>query len=97
MYYDFKVEIPDVPGKIYLKKIKESTYVNYEYDRVYKKEKKYNIPKRTTIVKRCDDDEKMMYPNPNFIKYFLDVKLPTDEGRTDRSSCLRIGTHTQES
>lgn len=24
MYYNFKVDIPDVPGKIYLKKIKES-------------------------------------------------------------------------
>ena len=93
MYYNFKVDIPDVPGKIYLKKIKESTYVNYEYDRVYKKDKKYNIPKRTTIGKRCDDDEKKMYPNPNFIKYFPDVQLPTDDGRTDRSSCLRIGTH----
>ncbi len=93
MYYGFKVEIPDVPGKIYFKTIKENTYVNYEYDRVYKKEKKYNIPKRTTIGKRCEDDENMMFPNPNFMKYFPDAELPADEGRTDRSSCLRIGTH----
>lgn len=93
MYYDFRVEIPNVRGKIYFKKIKESTYVNYEYDRVYKKEKKYNVPKRTTIGKQCSDDEKMMYPNPNFMKYFPDVELPADEGRTDRSSCLRIGAY----
>ena len=87
------MKIPEIPGKIYFKKIKESTYVNYEYDRVYKKEKKYNIPKRTTIGKQCEDDETMMFPNPNFMKYFPDAELPTDEGRTDRSSCLRIGTH----
>lgn len=93
MYYEFRVKIPEIPGKIYFKKIKESTYVNYEYDRVYKKEKKYNIPKRTTIGKRCEDDETMMFPNPNFMKYFPDAELPTDDGRTDRSSCLRIGTH----
>lgn len=93
MYYDFRVKIPDAPGKIYLKKIKESTYVNYEYDRVYKKDKKYNIPKRTTIGKRCDDDETMMYPNPNFMKYFPDAELPEDHGRTDRSGCIRIGTY----
>lgn len=93
MYYDFRVRIPDISGKIYLKKIKESTYINYEYDRVYKKEKGYNIPKRTTIGKRCEDDETMMYPNPNFMKYFPDAELPEDLGRTDRSGCIRIGTH----
>lgn len=34
----------------------------------------------------------MMYPNPNFLTYFPDAELPTDEGRTERSSCLRVGT-----
>lgn len=93
MYYDFRVKIPEVKGKIYRKVIKGVTYINYEYDRVYKPEKKYNIPKRTTIGKQCDDDKAMMYPNPNFMKYFPDAEIPTDEGKTDRSSCLRIGTH----
>lgn len=93
MYYDFKVEIPDISGKIYRKVIKGVTYINYEYDRVYKPEKKYNIPKRTTIGKLCEDDPNMMYPNPNFMKYFPDTAIPTDEGKTGRSSCLRIGTH----
>lgn len=93
MYYDFKVKIPEVPGKIYTKVIKDVTYINYEYDRVYKPEKKYNIPKRTTIGKRCDDDLSMMYPNPNFMKYFPDVQLPVDNGKEERSSCLRIGAH----
>ncbi len=93
MYYDFKVKIPEVKGKIFEKKIKDVTYINYEYDRIYKPEKKYNIPKRTTIGKKCDDDPSMMYPNPNFLTYFPDVELPTDKGRNNRSSCLRIGTY----
>lgn len=54
---------------------------------------KYNIPKRTTIGKKCDDNPTMMYPSPNFIKYFPDVELPVDEGGSDRSSCLRVGTY----
>ena len=87
MYYDFKVPIPEEKGKIFERVIKGVTYINYEYDRVYKPEKKYNIPKRTTIGKKCDDDPSMMYPNPNFLTYFPDAELPADEGRTERSSC----------
>ena len=92
MYYDFKVKIPQVKGKIYERTIKGVVYINYEYDRIYKPDKKYNIPKRTTIGKKCEDDPEMMYPNPNFLTYFPDAELPEDQGRDERSSCLRIGT-----
>ena len=92
MYYDFKVKIPEVKGKIYERTIKGVVYINYEYDRIYKPDKKYNIPKRTTIGKKCENDPEMMYPNPNFLTYFPDVELPEDQGRDARSSCLRIGT-----
>lgn len=92
MYFDFRVPIPEEKGKIFERTIKGATYINYEYDRIYKPDKKYNIPKRTTIGKKCEDDSSMMYPNPNFLTYFPDAELPEDEGRTDRSSCLRIGT-----
>ena len=92
MYYDFKVKIPEVKGKIYERTIKGVVYINYEYDRVYKPDKKYNIPKRTTIGKKCLDDPEMMYPNPTFLTYFPDAELPEDQGRETRSSCLRIGT-----
>ena len=92
MYFDFKVKIPEEKGKIFERTIKGVTYINYEYDRVYKPDKKYNIPKRTTIGKKCDDDTTMMYPNPNFLTYFPDAELPVDEGRDNRSSCLRVGT-----
>ncbi len=91
MYLDFKVEIPQIKGKIYKKTIKDVTYINYEYARVYKPEKKYNIPKRTTIGKVCAEEPHMMYPNPNFLKYFPEVELPEETERTDRSSCLRTG------
>ena len=92
MYYDFKVKIPEVKGKIYERMIKGVVYINYEYDRIYKPDKKYNIPKRTTIGKKCENDPEMMYPNPNFLTYFPDAELPEDQGRDARSSCLRIGT-----
>lgn len=93
MYYNFTVEIPSIKGKIYEKTINGVVYVNYEYDRIYKPEKKYNIPKRTTIGKRCEEDPTKMYPNDNFLKYFPEKELPADNGRANRSSCLRIGAN----
>lgn len=92
MYLNFKVKIPEVKSKIFEKTIKGVTYINYEYDRIYKPEKKYNIPKRTTIGKRCDDNPGMMYPNPNYLKFFPDIEIPDEVERVDRSSCLRIGS-----
>jgi len=93
MYMDFKVKIPDIKGKIFPKPVGGVTYINYEYDRVYKQEKKYNIPKRTTIGKVCEDDATMMYPNANFFKFFPDAELPGEARHTERSSCLRIGAY----
>jgi hypothetical protein len=93
MYIDFKVKIPDVKSKIFFNTIRGATYINYEYDRIYKPEKKYNIPKRTTIGKLCEDDTKMMYPNANYLKFFPDTELPEDTGYANRSSCLRIGSN----
>ena len=91
MYLKFKVKIPDIKSKVFLNTIRGVVYVNYEYDRVYKPEKKYNIPKRTTIGKICEDDTEMMYPNTNYLKFFPDAGLPMKTGHTERSSCLRIG------
>lgn len=93
MYLKCKVEIPYDSGKIYKNVIKGVTYINYEYDRVYKPEKKYNIPKRTTIGKQCDDNPDLMFPNANYRKYFPDRELPVEMERSDRSSCLRIGAY----
>ena len=70
MYYDFLVKIPENTGKISKNKRKDVTYIEYTYDRKYIPEKKYNVPLRTTIGKMDPSDPTMMYPNPNFEKYF---------------------------
>ena len=93
MFFDFTVIIPDVKGKIVRKKRADTTYVNYEYDRVYLPEKQYTIPKRTTIGKVCDEDSSLMYPNANYLKFFPDAELPKERDRSWRSSCLRIGPY----
>lgn len=92
MYYDFLVQIPELKGKISRNKRGETTYIEYTYERKYIPEKKYNVPKRTTIGKMSADDSTMMYPNPNFEKYFPDVVLPeTSNSTVSRSSCIRVG------
>ena len=93
MYFNFTVEIPKVRGKIYEKTIKGVVYVNYEYDRIYKPERKYNIPKRTTIGKCYEKDLARMYPNQNYLKFFPEAELPAEAVRSDRSSCLRVGAN----
>ena len=93
MFYNTKVKIPVIKGKVYHNPLRGVTYINYEYDRKYIPEKKYNIPKRTTIGKTCEDDPTMMYPNANYVKYFPDAVLPTDNAMATRSSCLRIGAY----
>ena len=93
MYMDIKVAIPDEKGRVFLHPIHNVTYVDYVYDRIYKPEKKYNIPKRTTIGKQCEDDPTMMNPNKNYLKYFPDEDLPEESSNAERSSCLRIGSY----
>lgn len=93
MYLDFLVKIPEDTGKISLNKRGETTYVEYTYGRRYVPEKKYNVPQRTTIGKMDSSDQSMMYPNPNFLKYFPEVELPEEKDRSKRSSCLRIGSY----
>ena len=56
MYMDFKVKIPNVKGKVYKNKIKDTVYVTYEYGIIYFPERRYNIPQRTTIGKVCEDN-----------------------------------------
>ena len=92
MYLDFLVKIPEVPGKITRRKKKDTSYIEYAYERTYHPEKKYTTVKRVTIGKQSDD-ETMMKPNQNFLKYFPDADLPEEKDRTLRSSCLRIGNH----
>ena len=91
MYLDFEIKIPDVPGKITRRAVKETIHIEYEYDRDYYPERKYTIPRRATIGKQMKDDETMMHPNQNFLLYFPDEPLPEEKSGEVRSSCLRAG------
>lgn len=93
MYFDFLVKIPEDTGKISLNRRNGTTYIEYTYGRRYVPEKKYNVPRRTTIGKMDLSDPTMMYPNPNFLKFFPEVELPEEKERSKRSSCLRIGSY----
>lgn len=92
MYLDFKVKIPDKERGITRKKIKGTTYIYYTYDRSYDSDKKFSVPKNTTIGKCTDDDPDMMYPNTNYLRFFPGAELPEARDASDRSGCLRIGT-----
>lgn len=89
MYLDAMVKIPDIPGKITYRTKGNTTYVEYEYGRVYDKERQFTIANRKTIGKRSAVDLTVMQPNENYMKYFPDVEMPD---RTERSCGLQIGT-----
>ncbi|MBR0171672.1 MAG: hypothetical protein IJQ21_02660 [Lachnospiraceae bacterium] len=73
---DYLVKIPkDVKG-ITRKKIRGVMYVYYIYERTYNPEKKYTIP-RTTTIGKCDNQKPgMMYPNANYFRFFSDAETP---------------------
>ena len=93
MYYDFSVPIPKEKGKILFKKKGNSSYVLYEYEREYKKDKQYVIPKRSIIGKLLSDNSERMFPNENYQKYFPNAVLPEERSEAYRSCCLRIGSY----
>ena len=91
MYYDFEVPLPDAPGKLAYEKHGDTTYVKYEYDRIYDPEKKFTYPKRATIGKHSKEKPDMFRPNQNYLTYFPNAELPISDYRSTRSSCLRAG------
>jgi hypothetical protein len=93
MYYDFRVEIPKIKGKIITKKKGNARYILYQYGSKYNPEKKYAVPDRAIIGKVTDDDASMMFPNEKFETYFSDVPLPEELPEAYRSCCLRIGSY----
>ncbi len=93
MYLNCLVKLPDASGKLIREKRNNSTYIKYEYDRIYDSQKQYTYPKRVTIGKLSCDDPTMMQPTPAFLQYFPDAELPESESRTDRSCALKIGTY----
>lgn len=92
MYLDCIVKLPNAPGKIVHQKKGKTTYVYYETDRTYDPNKKYTAPKRVTIGKLSNENPEMFQPNEKYLCFFPDAELPEEKNRSDRSSCLRIGT-----
>jgi transposase len=92
MYLNTLVDMPHIPGKIVIQKKKDSSYVCYEYDRIYDPVRKFNIPKRVVIGKVSKEDDRKMYPNPNFLKYFPSVELSSEKTDPARSCCVRLGS-----
>ena len=93
MYHDFTVEIPDVKGKITIKKKGDTSFVLFEYDRIYDPERKFNIPRRSIIGKLSEEDASVMYPNQKYQIHFPAAILPEERSEAYRSCCLRIGAY----
>ena len=93
MYHDFTIGIPDAKGKITVKKKGGSSFVLFEYERVYDPARKFNIPKRSIIGKVSEEDASLMYPNENHQRHFPTAVLPEERSDAYRSCCLRIGAY----
>ena len=93
MYHDFTIGIPDAKGKITIKKKGGSSFVLFEYGRVYDPARKFNIPKRAIIGKVSEGDASLMYPNENYQIHFPAAVLPEERSEAYRSCCLRIGAY----
>lgn len=92
MYLDTFVKVPDVQGKITFHPKGNTIYVEFESGRVYLPEKRYTNVSRKTIGKLTDEENRIMQPNENFLKFFPEVELPEEKERATRSCGLRIGT-----
>ena len=92
MYLDTLVEVPEPRNKITYRKKGNTTYVDYESDRIYIPEKRYTTVTRKTIGKLRDEANLIMQPNENFLKFFPDIELPEERDRSARSCGLRIGS-----
>ena len=93
MYHDFTIGIPDAKGKITIKKKGGSSFVLFEYERVYDSARKFNIPKRAIIGKVSEEDASLMYPNENYQTHFPAAVLPEERPEAYRSCCLKIGAY----
>jgi hypothetical protein len=93
MYHDFTINIPEAKGKITIKRKGGSSFVLFEYGRVYDPERKFNIPRRAIIGKVSKEDASLMYPNENYQTHFPSAVLPEERPQAYRSCCLRIGAY----
>lgn len=91
MYFKDAVKIPDIPGKIIKRKMRETVYIEYQYGCTYIKEKKYALPRRTVIGKAVANNSDMMLPNEKYYEYFPEDSVPQFRNDSERSCGLNIG------
>ncbi len=81
-YLNLPVRIPEIPGKISMKKKRDRTYVQYELQREYNPEKKYNVPTRIVIGQQIRTKPEWMLPNEKYEQIFSEaMKNMTEEER----------------
>ena len=68
IYSNRPVKIPDIKGKIVIRKKKDSKYVMYETWRRYDKFKKYNVVSRICIGIQIPARPEYMLPNENYFR-----------------------------
>ena len=69
-YSNTPVKIPNVPGKITLRKRTDRTYVVYEIGRTYNSARKNTNPQRIYIGLQIRNAPTLMLPNENYAKFF---------------------------
>ena len=70
MYSNKPVRIPEIPGKINLRKEENAVRVRYLAGRKYDPKRKYNIPKWVIIGLQIEAMPSLMLPNHNYDLYF---------------------------
>ena len=89
MYYSYIVPIPQIHGKI---RIKKGTYVELEISRKYVSRTKHSQPTRVAIGKVDPENKEYMFPNEAYYEHVPDPVYPEVISQA-RSKCLRIGTY----
>lgn len=87
MLTDIKIECPK-DAKKYKRGDKIKVYKIIE--KIYKKDKKYNVDKRCVIGVMIDD--KYMQPNENFFKYYPELYLQ-NKNNIEKSDCINVGLY----
>ena len=74
-------------------KTKSGVYIHYVLDRVYDKDKKYTVPKRTLIGKVCPDDPELMIPNEQYFECFPNEPRQALREEPIRCANVQIGPY----
>ena len=70
MYLNHPVLIPQIKGKITLRKKEQGTYVQYQLSRIYDPNRQQSRVDRVEIGVQIPQRPEMMLPNENYLTYF---------------------------